>query len=91
MARTQRINPTGSHSLNINAKAVATLTAFSSADADGGPFEVHITEAAAWTGTPAGGQTAITITPAAGVVPYRVPFLVDSVGAGNVATFIATY
>lgn len=91
MARTQRINPTGSHSPNINAKAVATLTAFGSADADGGPFEVYITNAAAFTGTPAGGQTAVTITPAAGVLPYRVPFLVASVAADNVATFIATY
>lgn len=91
MARTQRIDPTGSHSPNINAKAVATLTAFSTADADGGPFEVYITAAATWTGTPAGGQTAVSITPGAGVLPYRVPFLVSSVGAGNVATFIATY
>lgn len=74
---------------DVNAVAVATLTGYT--NPDGYNVKVHVTSAAAITATPAGGQAAITLTPAAEQLPYTLPFLVSSVDATTVATFVVTF
>lgn len=84
------LTPDERPTLPVHAQAKATLTAFSDADIAGG-FEVHVTSAAAIVVTPQGGEAAITVTPAAGVLPYKLPFRCSLVDAASVATYIVVY
>lgn len=64
----------------------ATLTAASAAD--GGWFEVVVTSAAQIDVTSIA-DVAVSITPDAAQIPYKIPFKVKTVAASSVATYLA--
>ncbi len=80
------------HPANLKRHAVAgaTLTAYANTVGANG-FEVYVTSAAAIDVAPQGGEADIQITPAAGVLPYKVPFLCSAIRVTSVATWIAVY
>lgn len=89
-AHTAISNPYDAALLKRFAVALATLTGYTNADVPGG-FEVYVTSAAACVVTPHGGGSDITLTPAAGVLPYRIPFRCSAVVATSVATSVVVF